>query len=276
LNCRQAALPDLDRGTPVAIPDANPRAILTMLRLHSGSIVPADTLIKLLWGDHLPRTATKALKTHISSLRPTLGEGVVVTEGAGWALTGPEVDASRYKRRQRWAATPSPTTTPVKRSRLEEALTLWRRIPELPEGQRGLSEKTRWVASHAALVEDCADALLATGRGAEVVGDLEAAVAEAPLRERRCGQLMLALYPAGRQGEALGAYQLARLLLADELGVDSAPSSSGSEAAILALDDSLNIAVAQIISSVTRAMNFLLTDVEGSTAARERELARGP
>ena len=87
-------------------------------------------------------------------------------------------------------------------ARFEEALTLWRGIPELPDSQRGASEKTRWIEGHAALVEDRADALLATGRAAEIIGELEAAVADAPLRERRWGQLMLALYRAGRQGDA--------------------------------------------------------------------------
>jgi hypothetical protein len=76
-------------GAPVAIPGAKPRAILTMLGLHNGSVVSADSLIELLWGDYPPRTAAKALQTHISSLRRTLGDGVVVTEGAGWTLNGP-------------------------------------------------------------------------------------------------------------------------------------------------------------------------------------------
>src|ERR1700721_2097774 len=83
-------------GAPVTIPGAKPRAILTMLGLHNESVVPADTLIKLLWGDYPPRTAAKALQTH-TSLRRTLGDGVVVTEGAGWTVDGPQVDASRYK-----------------------------------------------------------------------------------------------------------------------------------------------------------------------------------
>ncbi|MDT5117464.1 MAG: hypothetical protein QOE30_3203, partial [Mycobacterium sp.] len=259
-------------GTPVTIPGAKPRAILTMLGLHNGSVVPADALINLLWGDDPPRTAAKALQTHISSLRRTLGDGVVVTEGAGWTLKGPEVDASRYKRaakRGRDAAAAGDTSQAV--TRFEEALVLWRGIPELPDGQRGLSEKTRWIESHAALVEDRADALLATGRAAEVIGDLEAAVAEAPLRERRWSQLMLALYRAGRQGEALGAYQRARSLLADELGVDPGPELRRLETAIVAQDASLDIAVAQHLPSVMRAVTFLLTDIEGSTAAWEAD-----
>ncbi|ORA97076.1 regulator [Mycobacterium mantenii] len=259
-------------GAPVAIPGAKPRAILTMLGLHDGSVVPADTLVELLWGQDPPRTAAKALQTHISSLRRALGDGFVLTQGAGWAVADSEIDASRYQaaaRLGRDAAAAGDTSQAV--ARFEEALALWRGIPELPDGRRGTSEKTRWIEGHAALVEDRADALLATGRAAEVIGDLEAAVAEAPLRERRWGQLMLALYRAGRQGEALGAYQRARSLLADELGVDPGPKLRRLEAAIVAQDASLDIAVAQHAPSVTRAVTFLLTDIEGSTAAWEAD-----
>src|SRR5260370_42297892 len=84
-------------GAPVAIPGAKPRAILTMLGLHNGSVVSADTLIELLWGADPPRTAAKALQTHISSLRRTLGDGVVLTEGTGWAWAGPAVAGTRYR-----------------------------------------------------------------------------------------------------------------------------------------------------------------------------------
>ena len=130
-------------------------------------------------------------------------------------------------------------------ARFDEALALWRGIPELPDSRRGVSEKTRWIEGHAALVEDRADALLATGRAAEIIGELESAVADAPLRERRWGQLMLALYRAGRQGEALGAYQRARSLLADELGVDPGPELRRLEAAIVAQDTALEVPAAQ-------------------------------
>lgn len=243
-----------------------------MLGLHDGSVVSADALVELLWGEDPPRTAAKALQTHISSLRRALGDGFVLTQGAGWALAESEVDASRYKRAARLgrdAAAAGDTSQAV--ARFEEALALWRGIPDLPDGRRGTSEKTRWIEGHAALVEDRADALLATGRAAEVVGDLEAAVADAPLRERRWGQLMLALYRAGRQGEALGAYQRARTLLADELGVDPGPELRRLEAAIVAQDTSLDSVVTQHLPSVTRAVTFLLTDIEGSTAAWEAD-----
>src|SRR5246127_2180525 len=259
-------------GAPVIIPGAKPRAILTMLGLHGGSVVSAETLVELLWGEDPPRTAAKALQTHISSLRRALGDGFVLTEGAVWTLAESEVDPSLYKsaaRRGRDAAAAGDTGQAV--ARFEEALALWRGIPELPDGRRGTSEKTRWIESYAALVEDRPDALLATGRAAEIIGELEAAVADAPLRERRWGQLMLALYRAGRQGEAPGAFQRARTLLADELGVDPGPELRRLEAAIVAQDTALEMPAAQQVPSITRAVTFLLTDIEGSTAAWEAD-----
>ncbi|WP_253900645.1 BTAD domain-containing putative transcriptional regulator [Mycobacterium asiaticum] len=261
-------------GTPVTIPGAKPRAILTLLGLHNGSVVSADTLIELLWGEDPPRTAAKALQTHISTLRRALGDGVVVTAGAGWTLKGSDVDASRFRLAAKLARDAAAAgNTSGAGAHFEEALTLWRGIPELPDGRRGLSEKTRWIEGHAAVVEDRADALLATGRAAEVIGDLESAVAEAPLRERRWAQLMLALYRSGRQGEALAAYQRARSLLADELGMDPGPELRRLEAAIVAQDVSLDHIAEQQLSSVTRAVTFLLTDIEGSTAAWEANAA---
>jgi hypothetical protein len=120
-------------GAPVVIPGAKPRAILTMLGLHAGSVVSADTLLAILWADEPPRTADKALQTHISSLRRTLGDGVVLTQGSGWTLADADVDATRYKtaaRSARDAAAAGDTSQAV--TRFEEALTLWRGSPNCP------------------------------------------------------------------------------------------------------------------------------------------------
>lgn len=121
-------------GGPVLIPGAKPRAVLTMLGLHDGSVVPADTLLELLWGADPPRTAAKALQTHVSALRRALGDGLVLTEDAGWKLAATAVDASWYRaaaRRGRDAAAAGDMTQAV--ARFDESLTLWRGVPELPE-----------------------------------------------------------------------------------------------------------------------------------------------
>lgn len=257
-------------GLPVAIPGAKPRAILTMLGLYGGAVVPGDALVDLLWGSDPPRTAAKALQTHISALRRALGDGFVLTQGAGWTLSTAEIDAIRYTTvagQGREAMAVGDASQAV--GHFGEALKLWRGAPELPDGRRGATERTRWVEGHAALIEDRADALLATGRAAELIGELEAAIADAPLRERRWAQLMLALYRAGRQGEALAAYQRVRSLLAEELGVEPGPELRRLDSKIVAQDASLELPVNQQFSSVMRAVTFLLTDIEGSTAAWE-------
>src|SRR6201998_3027384 len=122
-------------GAPLTIPGANPRAILTMLGLPGGSVVSADTLVELLWGEDPPRTAAKALQTHISGLRRTLGDGFVLTEGAGWTLAESEVDAARYKsaaRLARDAVAAGDTRQAV--ARFAEALALWGGITQLASG----------------------------------------------------------------------------------------------------------------------------------------------
>jgi DNA-binding SARP family transcriptional activator len=259
-------------GLPVAIPGAKPRSILTFLGLNGGAVVPGDSLVELLWGTDPPRTAAKALQTHISALRRALGDGFVLTQGMGWALNDADIDAVRFTAaagQGRAAMAAGEASQAV--ACFDEALKLWRGAPELPDGRRGETARTRWIEGHAALVEDRADALLATGRAAELIGELEAAIADAPLRERRWGHLMLALYRSGRQGEALGAYRRVRQLLADELGVDPGPDLRRLESKIVMQDVSLEMPVAQIVSSVMRAVTFLLTDIEGSTAAWEAD-----
>jgi Transcriptional regulatory protein, C terminal len=120
-------------GLSVSIPGAKPRAILTMLGLHGGGVVSADTLVELLWGDDPPRTAAKALQTHISSLRRTLGDGFVLTEGTGWVLNTTEVDATRYKlaaRLGRDAVAAGDTSQAV--ARFDEALASGAAPPNCP------------------------------------------------------------------------------------------------------------------------------------------------
>src|SRR5207247_11202968 len=89
------------------------------------------------------------------------------------------------------------------------------------------------------IVEERIEADLALARHRDLVGELEALVAEHPLRERTCGQLMVALYRSGRQADALEAYQQARRVLTDELGLEPSEGLKNLQRAILAHDPSL-------------------------------------
>ena len=150
---------------------------------------------------------------------------------------------------------------------LRAALALWRgrpyadldHIPGLEAEVRRL-EELRLIA-----VELRIDADLATGRHEAVIGELEALAAEHPLREGFRARHMLALYRAGRQAEALRAYQRTREVLADELGIDPSPELQQLEERILSHDPDL----ATPQATVTQALAFLFTDLEGSTVLWE-------
>ena len=130
---------------------------------------------------------------------------------------------------------------------LREALALWRGAPLADFAYEAFAqtaisrlEELRLLAHERRIAAD-----LALGRDAELVPELETLVAEHPLREGPRAQLMLALCRAGRQAEALEAYQAARRTLVDELGIEPAPALQELEKAILRQDSSLDIEPAQ-------------------------------
>jgi predicted ATPase/DNA-binding SARP family transcriptional activator len=229
-------------GESVAVPGAKPRALLTVLGLNPGTLVASNILEAVLWGDDPPRTAHKALQTHVSILRRSLGEDVVVTHRTGWQLSLPSTDASDFEATARAARdTLRGGDAMAAAKQFDQALDLWRGLPELPMTPRGQAELTRWTEAHASVVDDRVDALLAGGHAADVIGGLESAIADEPLRERRWAQLCLALYRAGRQGDALEAYRRARTVLAEELGMEPGPELRRLEMAILTHDESLDV-----------------------------------
>ena len=125
--------------------------------------------------------------------------------------------------------------------RLRAALAEWRGPPlsGLSFEPFAQAEIVTLEGLHAAALEDRIEADLLAGRHGELVPELEALVARHPLRERLRGQLMLALYRAGRQGDALDAYRQAVRTLDAELGLPPSPELERLERAILAHDPAL-------------------------------------
>ena len=123
-------------------------------------------------------------------------------------------------------------------------MALWRgpALADLAYQPFAQAEIARLEELRLAALEQRIDADLATGRHAEIVGELEALVAEHPLRERLRGQLMIALYRSGRQAEALDAYRDGRERLLEELGLEPSEDLKGLEQAILQHDPSLELA----------------------------------
>jgi predicted ATPase/DNA-binding SARP family transcriptional activator len=219
---------------PVALVGRKQRALLGLLLLHAGEVVSSDRLVDELWGERPPATAATSLRNLVAQLRRRLGAETIVTRAPGYLLrVEPErLDRARFERllaEARGAA-------PRERARLlREALALWRGPPlaDLSFERFAQAEIQRLEELRLEALEERIEEELAEGRGGELVAELEALVAAQPLRERLRGQLMLALYRSGRQAEALDAYQTARRMLVEELGVEPSPALQELQGAIL-------------------------------------------
>jgi DNA-binding SARP family transcriptional activator/DNA-binding beta-propeller fold protein YncE len=260
----------LDDGRPVAVSGAKPRALLAMLLLHAGTVVPRDRLIDGLWGETPPETAQTALQVHVSQLRKVLGREAIVTSSPGYMIEvgEGELDLDRFDHLVDAARVGDPATAAAQ---LREALALWRGLPlaELDGLDFAGGERARLEERRLGAFEERIDADLLLGRHAQLVPELENLVREHPLRERLRGQLMLALYRCGRQADALETYREGRTLLDEELGLQPGEELRRLERAILEQDTALSLSGAggqRRASPVpTGTVTFLFTDIEGST-----------
>ena len=227
-------------GGPIELSGQKRRTLLAALLLRAGEVVPRDNLIDALWGEDPPDTARNTLQVYVSQVRKLLPDGLLETTANGYRLAV-EPDAvdvfefDRLTQAGRSALTIGDAAGAVET--LSRALELWRGPPtEVPQAEAVRLEELRLTA-----LEDRIDAELALGRHAQLVAELERLGAEHPLRERLRGQLMLALYRAGRQADALAVYQRARRTLVEELGIEPGESLRRLERAILEQDPSLNV-----------------------------------
>lgn len=216
---------------PVQLGGAMERCLLAVLAVHCGEAVSAASLVDALWGDDPPRTAGKTLQNYVLRLRRAMA-GVagpsIVTQPSGYCLRAPPgmVDAKLAEsligegRGELAGGDPAAAAWLLRR-----AVDLWRgsALQEFADRPFAAAETSRLEELREAALEDLFDAELALGRHHEVVAGLEGLVARQPLRERRWGQLMVALYRDGRQAEALDAFHRLRRVLDEDLGV--APSA---------------------------------------------------
>jgi DNA-binding SARP family transcriptional activator len=212
---------------PVPLGPPLQRALLARLLLDANHAVAVDRLVDDLWGDDVPPTAVKMVQIHVSKLRKVLPAGLLVTRPPGYAVKIPPkaldmVCFDRLREQGRAAlAGGSPTEAAAL---LRDALALWRGNALAGfDAPFAAIESRRLEELRVACVEDRIDADLARGDHAELVGELDALVAQHPMRERLRGQLMLALYRSGRQVEALAGYRRFRQMLATELALEPSP-----------------------------------------------------
>jgi YVTN family beta-propeller protein len=219
-----------DGGRPLSIRRGKDQALLAYLLLHANEVIPSARLIDVLWDERPPPTAPKALQNVVASLRRQLGDERLLTRDPGYMLRveKDELDLATFEQL-------------AKEGRAAEALALWRGPPllELHEERFADDARRRLDEQRLAVLEDRIDADLAAGRNGRVIPELEALLREHPLRERLYGQLMLALYRAGRQADALEAFRRARRTLSDEVGLEPGPQLQDLERRILQQDPAL-------------------------------------
>src|SRR5215213_10373582 len=235
---------------PVSIGGAKQRAVLAMLVLEANHTVTGDRLIDGLWGDDPPASAPKMVQHYVWRLRgalPSGGGAEILTRGRAYELRidRDKVDVCRFERLVLEASRAATAGRPTSAAR--EALALFRGDPlsDLADQPFADSEIRRLDELRLAAGELAIDADLAAGRHHELVGEIDALLAENPLRERLHAQRMLALYRCGRQAEALEAFRHARATLVEEIGVEPSPELRRLHDAILRQDPSLDVAPAE-------------------------------
>jgi predicted ATPase/DNA-binding SARP family transcriptional activator len=231
-------------GTTVAIAAPKRRALLAALLIDADRPVSAGRLAEALWGSAQPPAAIASLHAHISRLRDEIGADRLVTLPAGYAvrLEDGELDVRSFEEHLadgRRAATAGRWQEAATSFRAASALWRGDALAEFAGDAFAEAEITRLEELRLAGLEDRIDADLALGRQGEITAELEVFVLQHPLRERLWRQLMLALYRAGRQADALAAYRRVRALLIDELGIDPSPELQELEVRILRQDPSL-------------------------------------
>jgi predicted ATPase/DNA-binding SARP family transcriptional activator len=226
-------------GGAVEVGGARLRALVACLALAGGRPVRAETLVDAVWDDGLPADEAHSLQSLVSRLRRTLGASALVPAVAGGYRLSVEpdaVDAARFERlADAGAAALARGEHAAAADVLRDALALWRgpALADVPAHRFAVAAATALQARRLAALADRLDADLALGHGQRIVAELEALLAEHPLNERFAGQLMTALYAAGRQADALAIYERVRGALDAELGVPPSPALQAVHLAVL-------------------------------------------
>jgi DNA-binding SARP family transcriptional activator len=255
------------------------RGLIGLLLAARGRAVGADRIVRYVWQDD--PAALARVKSSIHQLRKLFGanEDRLVTGPGGYSLqlAPDELDASVFEALVTQAAATADRERAV--GLLSQAVSLWRgpAFEEFADTEWASGEANRLDTLRMRALEDLVDAELNVGRHAQAVDRLEALVVDHPLREHFWGQLMVALYRCGRQGEALRAFKRVRGMLADELGISPSSELVGLERRILDQDPALASTAGPAAGDVgvvpgntttefpSGTVTLLFTDIESST-----------
>jgi predicted ATPase/DNA-binding SARP family transcriptional activator len=261
--------------TPAA---SKERAVLELLALRAGAAVSEAALIEGVWGEAPPATAAKTLHTMVSRLRRRPPGLPIVRDGTGYRLQveAQSVDVHRFEalaRRGRAALADAAYDEAIRS--LSAAVALWRGSPLADiAGGAGAADVARLEHVRCEVEEDLVAAQLGGCPELISIGHVERLVRSYPLRERRWGQLMLALYRDGRRAEALRAFQQARQVLAEATGLAPGPDLVALERAILDDDPALRRAPAPAPRRSRTSLPVWVTSLVGRDEERARVLER--
>ena len=254
-------------GHEIAVAGGRQRALLALLVLDANRVVSVDRLVDELWDGEPPTQAHRGVQVLVSRVRRDLGDlGTIESEGRGYRLrVDPrETDLGRFELEAsagRKAASAGDMRGAL--AHFDAALAQWtgpaladvRDLPALATHAERL-ERARLDTE-----EDRIEARLALGE--DIIGECERMVDAHPLRERPRALLMLALYRAGRQADALAVYRDIARVLDEELGLAPGPALRDLEARILAHDPELG---ASLVQSGRRRLRPLLLGAAASIA----------
>ncbi|MCN9242437.1 NB-ARC domain-containing protein [Streptomyces sp. RY43-2] len=234
-------------GIELEIPAPRQRVVLATLLLKANQVVSVDRISAFVWDDCPPPSAVATVRTYVMRLRRLLGKqagGAIETRASGYLMKLDEHQSdlgSFTAHRERAARHVEAGAFDRASAELSAALGLWRDEPLLDIPSHTLREVEGQYLKELRLqtLESRLDLDLALGRHAEIIPELWRAVREQPLREALVGRLMLALFRAGRQSEALAVFQRARTLLIDQLGAEPCSDLREMQRRILAADDPL-------------------------------------
>jgi len=217
-------------GVPVPLPRGKQRTVLVALLLSPGQVVSLDEVAEILWETSPPSSARVTTQNYVMRLRKTLGSDAsrISTRPRGYLIQVEpgELDVSRFQAHLGAAGAAAADSAWQKAAaEAQAALDLWRGEPlaDVESPLLAARDAPRLADLRLRALEIRVEADLHLGRHAEVIAELRQLAGANPLRERLHGMLMLALYRDGRQAEALAAYQRAREVLAEELGIEPGP-----------------------------------------------------
>lgn len=270
---------DSDNG-PVSLGGPRQRRLLAALLIHNGQRVSVDRLSEAVWSDgDQPDSPADALRTYVARLRRSLDAAspndseLIVTEPGAYRLNaGETVDSIEFERlcataRSRRAVGDRPGALMV----LDSALGLWTgdAYEEIRDEEWARAEAIRLEDLRVTAEEDRIDDRLTMGATADVVSSIEGMIRRYPLRERPRRQLMVALYRAGRQPDAIRAYQGFRNELAEETGLEPSDEIADLERRIIAGDP-------ELLAETTELKGYRLSQKLGEGAFGEVFLATQP